>query len=238
VAFSMTESLLQEPRVTDGLDDHGLATRSMAAPDPVSLAWLDDLRAGGARRDRRVRELHAHLVRVALREVSRRRGLLGGASGPELEDIAHQAATDAVVSIIEHLDDYRGASKFTTWAHRFVINHVSIKMRRHLWSGRRVEFDAYDWEQLPDRLTRAPEAQAVQSAQLAALRRAVGNELTPRQRDVFVAVALNEVPIDVVALRLDSTRGAIYKTLFDARTKLRVSLAEAGYPITDAERRS
>jgi len=234
----MTESLLQEPMLTGGLDDHWLATRPPNALDSASLAWLEELRADGARRDRRVRELHAHLVRVALREVSRRRGMLGGASGPELEDIAHQAAADAVVSIMEHLDDYRGASKFTTWAYRFVINEVSTKTRRHLWSARRVEFDDYDWERLPDRLTRAPDAQVAQSAQLAALRRAVGNELSPRQRYVFVAVALNEAPIDVVALQLGSTRGAIYKTLFDARTKLRVSLAEAGYPITDAERGS
>lgn len=232
----MTGSLLGE--LADGTDDHSIATRSPNALDPVSLAWLHGLRAGGARRDRRVRELHAHLLQVARREVSRRRAMLRGTSGPELEDIAHQAAADAVVSVIEHLDDYRGASKFTTWAYRFVINDVSMKTRRHLWSGTRIEFDDYDWEQLPDRLARSPEVQVAQSAQLAALRHAVHNELTPRQRDVFVAVALNEVPIDVLALRLDSTRGAIYKTLFDARTKLRVSLEEAGYPITSAERRS
>jgi RNA polymerase sigma-70 factor (ECF subfamily) len=71
-------------------------------------------------------------------------------------------------------------------------------------------------------------------AQLGALRTAVEEKLTARQREVFVSVALNEVSIELVAARLDSNRGAIYKTLFDARTKLRTSLLEAGYPLEQA----
>ena len=112
-----------------------------------------------------------------------------------------------------------------------MINHVSIKTRRHMWSGRRVPFDDAEWERLPDRLIPSPNRHSEQRAQLEALRVAVEGSLTARQREVFVAVALNEVPIDVVALRLDSNRGAIYKVLFDARTKLRANLADAGYPV-------
>jgi RNA polymerase sigma-70 factor (ECF subfamily) len=163
--------------------------------------------------------------------VHRRRARLGGATGPELDDIAHQSANDALLAVINNLDSYRGLSRFTTWAYRFVMNHVSDKTRQHLWCGRPVAFDDADWDRLPDRLITPPHSRSEQRAQLEALRRAVDEELTARQRDVFVSVALNEVPIDVVALRLDSNRGAIYKTLFDARTKLRASLLEAGYPI-------
>jgi RNA polymerase sigma-70 factor, ECF subfamily len=53
------------------------------------------------------------------------------------------------------------------------------------------------------------------------------------QREVFAALALNGVPIDVLAERLTSTRGALYKTLHDARRKLRAALADAGYPLHD-----
>jgi RNA polymerase sigma-70 factor, ECF subfamily len=203
------------------------------APDVVSQRWLDHLRSSGARHEQAVRELHAVLLRAARREVQRRRGLLGGASGPELDDLAHQAAGDALLAILDSLETYRGASRFTTWAYRFVINHVSNKTRRHLWSGRRVLFDDADWDRLPDRLLPSADRRSEQRAQLEALRMAVENDLSARQREVFLAAALNEVPIDVVALRLDSNRGAIYKTLFDARTKLRASLAAAGYPVTD-----
>jgi RNA polymerase sigma-70 factor, ECF subfamily len=211
----------------------GASNTASAAPDPASQRWLDGLRSAGARRDQAVRELHAVLLRVARREVHRRRDWLGGAAGPELDDLAYQAAGDALLAILDNLETYRGASRFTTWAYRFVINHVSIKTRRHLWSGRRVPFDDADWERLPDRLIPQPDRRTEQRAQLEVLRTAVENGLTARQREVFVAAALNEVPIDVIALRLDSNRGAIYKTLFDARMKLRASLAAAGYPLAD-----
>jgi RNA polymerase sigma-70 factor, ECF subfamily len=205
------------------------------APDPASQRWLDGLRASGARHDRCVRELHALLLRAARREVHRRRGLIGGVTGPEVDDLAEQAADDALIAILAKLDSYRGASRFTTWAYRFVINHVSTKTRHHLWSGRRVEFDDADWGRLPDRLIASPDRRSEQRAQLEALRVALETGLTTRQREVFIAVALNEVPIDVIALRRDSNRGAIYKTLFDARTKLRASLAAAGYALTEEE---
>lgn len=204
------------------------------APDAASQRWLDGLRSRGPRHDRAVHELHALLLRAARREVYRRRESLGGATGPELDDLAHQAADDALLAIIENLDSYRGLSRFTTWAYRFVMNHVSVKTRQHLWSGRRAIFDDADWDRLPDRLVASPDRRTEQRAQLDALRKAVDERLTARQREVFVAVALNEVPIDLLALRLDSTRGAIYKTLFDARAKLRASLIEAGYPLQEA----
>ena len=207
--------------------------RARMAPDEASQSWLDGLRTQSPRHEHCVRELHALLLRVARREVNRRRALLGGATGPELDDLAHQAADDALLAIIENLDTYRGLSRFTTWAYRFVMNHVSNKTRQHLWSGRRVMFDDADWDRLPDRLQVSPYRRSEQRAQLAALRAAVDTQLTARQRKVFVSVALNEVPIDVVALRLDSNRNAIYKILFDARTKLRASLLEAGYPIEE-----
>ena len=81
---------------------------------------------------------------------------------------------------------------------------------------------------------RRPNAPAEDAELLRELQRAVREELTPHQRDVFVALALNEVPIDVLAERLDTTRGALYKTLHDARTKLRRELAASGYMQEDS----
>jgi RNA polymerase sigma-70 factor (ECF subfamily) len=45
---------------------------------------------------------------------------------------------------------------------------------------------------------------------------------------VLLALAVEGVPIDVLAERLGSNRGALYKTLHDARRKLRASLSERG----------
>ena len=63
------------------------------------------------------------------------------------------------------------------------------------------------------------------------VRTAIEEDLTPRQREVFVAIALNDVPIDVLAVELATNRNAIYKNLFDARRKLRECLAAAGHPV-------
>jgi RNA polymerase sigma-70 factor (ECF subfamily) len=45
---------------------------------------------------------------------------------------------------------------------------------------------------------------------------------------VLLALTVDGVPIDVLAERLSTTRGALYKTLHDARRKLRRSLDEQG----------
>jgi RNA polymerase sigma-70 factor (ECF subfamily) len=139
-----------------------------------------------------------------------------------------QAANDALMAILRKLPEFRGAARFTTWACKFVIFEVSTRIRRHAWRERRIEPDESVWDALPDT---APTAlTAIANADLmTALQRAVREELTERQRLVFQAAAMDEVPIDVLAERLGSSRGAIYKILHDARSKLRRALIAAGH---------
>jgi RNA polymerase sigma-70 factor, ECF subfamily len=200
-----------------------------ALEDPVEEAdaWIASLRADGAERDQAIARLHELLLRAARFELSRRRAALSYVRGEELEDIAMQAANDALVAVLAKLDDYRGASRFTTWAYKFALLEAGVRLRRRAWQGREIVLDPDDWPAFADR---GPTAQdAVEHAELLeALRRAVEGALTPHQREVFVALALQEVPIDVLAERLDTTRGALYKTLHDARRKLRGELAAAG----------
>jgi len=185
---------------------------------------------GHPRRDRMVAALHAALRRVAVYELSRRRGQLRSVSGPEFDDLAQQAADDALVNVLGKLDDFRGLSRFTTWAYKFVIFEVSAKVARHAWRRHPPGAEDTAWDELSDPLARRPEDRLEQRAQLAVLSRAIG-DLTDRQREVFVSIALNEVPIDVVAVRLGTNRNAIYKNLFDARRTLRTRLAAAGHPV-------
>jgi RNA polymerase sigma-70 factor (ECF subfamily) len=133
------------------------------------------------------------------------------------------------VNVLDHLDDFRGLSRFTTWAYKFVVFEISAKIARHSWR-RQPPAEELPWEELPDPVARRPEERFEQRAQLDALSRAIG-ELTDRQREVFVAIALNDVPIDVLALKLGSNRNALYKNLFDARRSLRARLAAAGHPV-------
>lgn len=220
------------------VDPGGRRTRATAAGlDPESEEWIRALGDTGPRREAALARLHARLVRIALNEV-RRRGPHLRIVGPELDDLAHQAAGDALLAITNKIGEFRGESRFTTWAYKFVIFNVSAKIGRHFWRNPSVPLDAEDWDRLPDRFGFDPAQQAEWRDLLAALHRAVNEELTPRQRRVFVAIVLNDVPLETLVIELGSNRNAIYKTLFDARRKLRAALATNGYLRDDSLRRS
>jgi RNA polymerase sigma-70 factor (ECF subfamily) len=195
--------------------------------DVDSREWLRALHADGAVRDEAVGRLHALLLRAARFEVARRRPALPHLRGDELDDIATEAADDALMSVLKRLDDFRGASRFTTWVYKFALLEAAVKLRKRAWQGREVPLEPESWS-LFSSTGLEPEAEAEQSELLSTLQRAIEDVLTPRQRDVLVALALNGVPIDVLAERLNTNRGALYKTLHDARRKLRKHLRECG----------
>jgi RNA polymerase sigma-70 factor (ECF subfamily) len=142
------------------------------------------------------------------------------------------------MAITAKLGQFRGESRFTTWAYRFVILEVAAKLGRHFWRRPDVRLAAEDWDRLPGRLGFEPARESEWRDLLAALRRAVDTELTARQREVFVALVVNDVPLDALAVRLGSNRNALYKMMFDARRKLRVALAANGYLDDDDSGRS
>ena len=197
--------------------------------DDESRRWLAGLRAEGAEKDAAVERLHALLLRAARFEVARRRPMLPHLRGGELDEIALEAAGDALMSVIRRLDDFRGTARFTTWAYKFALLEAAVKLRRRAWQGRELPLEPEAWSLLAG--GGGADLEAEQSELLDAIRRAIESELTPRQREVLVALALNGVPIDVLAQRLDTTRGALYKTLHDARRKLRARLDEQGLSV-------
>jgi RNA polymerase sigma factor (sigma-70 family) len=208
--------------------------------DEETAQWLAALGETGRVREHAIGQLYEMLLRVARAELRRRRGQ-HPVTGPELDDLAHQSAGDALLAITAKLGQFRGESRFTTWAYKFVILEVSAKLGRHFWRRPTIPFDAEDWDRLPDRFGMRPDEHAQQRDLIAAVRRAVDQELTERQRQVFVAIVVNGVPLDALAAQLGSNRNAIYKTMFDARRKLRAALAANGYLTTedvDAEGRS
>jgi len=197
------------------------------ALDPESREWLGSLRAAGLRHDEAVARLHALLLRAARFEVARRRPALPHVRGNDLDDIANQAADDALMSVLRRLDDFRGASRFTTWAYKFALLETAVKLRKRAWQGRELPLEPESWTLFASAGLQ-PDAEAEQGAVLAALQQAINDVLTPHQRRVLTALALNGVPIDVLADRLNTNRNALYKTLHDARRKLRRQLQDEG----------
>jgi RNA polymerase sigma-70 factor (ECF subfamily) len=196
--------------------------------DEESSAWLRRLGAAGAERRAAEGELHARLVRIALAEV-RRRAASAPVAGRELDDVAHQAADDAMLAILAKLGDFRGESRFITWAYRFVILEVSAKLGRHYWRNPPVALDTGQWERLPDRFGIDPARHAEAAGVLAEVRRVVDEELTAHQRRIFVAVVVDQIPRDALAAGLGLQKNAIYKVIFDARRKIRRALVAKGY---------
>ena len=196
--------------------------------DPESAEWVRTLTSSGAERTAALDRLHPMLVRIAQSELRRRSGRLP-ITGPEVDDLAFQAAADALIAITGKVSHFRGDSRFTTWAYKFVIFEVSAKVGRHFWQKPTISLDAEDWDRLPDRFGLQPAQESEWRDLVGALRRAVEEDLTDRQRRIFVALALNGVPLDALVTELRSTRGAIYKTMFDTRRKLRAALVANGY---------
>ena len=209
----------------------GGLTATLPGVDPVmdqeSAAWVAALAGQGGERDAALDRLHALLLRAARFELGRRRGQLTSLSAAERQDLATQAADDAMMGVLARLGDFRGLSRFTTWAYKFALLEAASKGRRMAWRDRELPRPPEDWLAMADPDGR-PEAAAEHAELLAALRTAVAEVLTPQQREVLLTVVAARVPLDVLAERRGTTRGALYKTIHDARRKLRAHLTQAG----------
>lgn len=194
-----------------------------AAPATDTGGWIEALSSPGPAREDAIRRLHPVLLRAARKQVFRMRATL---SGVDREEIAHQAADEATVALLAKLPTFEGRSRFTTWAYKFAVLQAAVEVRRHTWRGREVPLE--ESPAVPDQ-SASPE-QYVEGADLAqAVRAALVTALTPHQRRVALALLVDEVPIDVLAERLGTTRNALYKTVHDARQRIRAHLATTGH---------
>jgi RNA polymerase sigma-70 factor (ECF subfamily) len=209
------------------------ATRTPSLDDD-SRAWVDRLSPESPERQEALEALHGLLLKATRFEVRRRGAAFPQLRGDDHDDIAQQSADDALVAVLGKLGDFRGDSRFTTWAYKFALFEAAVNVRRRAWQGREVPLDADSWALIADRDS-TPQQDLEMQELFGALREAMERELSPHQREVLVAVTLNDVPIDVLAERLNTTRGALYKTIHDARRKLRAALAARELGIGDTE---
>jgi RNA polymerase sigma-70 factor, ECF subfamily len=194
--------------------------------EPETQKWMDDLRAIGPAREEALHLLYADLLRVAL-FVARNRGWK--VAGPELDDLAHQATADAMMNVLTKLEQFRGDSKFTTWAHRFVEFEVAKKMSRHFWQRGSLSLEGGGEALFGGSRIDDPETLSEWRSLEDALRRVVREDLTTRQRSAFEAVVLRGINPGRAGDELGASRNAVYKMLFDARKKIRVRLESEGY---------
>jgi len=216
------------PAIVAGLEsERSPAATRVRRLDPESRAWLEALDSEGLRRDEAIRRLHALLLREAHFEVRRRTASLSHPSGRDIDDLAVQAADDAVVAILAKLGQFRGDSLFTTWARRFAQREAPAKIRRRVGRNRDLPMDLdFEHSRLWHSRVDSPYERSVASESARTLTSLIASELTARQREVLVALVIEGVASDELARRLETTTGAIYKTLHDARRKLKANLDE------------
>ncbi|MCP2367379.1 RNA polymerase sigma-70 factor (ECF subfamily) [Agromyces flavus] len=199
--------------------------RRRADVAPRDTDWVTRLSATGHVRDAAVGDLHELMLRAARHQVGRMPEAVG-LGAVRRDEVVNSAADEATVSVLSRLTAFEGRSRFTTWAYKFAILHAGVEVRRASWHDREIELP--ELAERGDAAMSSPEAHAELSELGRAVRDGLAEAVTPHQRRIMLAVLVDGVPIDVLAERLGTNRGALYKTLHDGRQRLRAYLAERG----------
>lgn len=198
--------------------------------------WLSQLRAEGTpEQAEAIEDLRLYLLRAVLYFFSQNPGDLRSLARAELEQVAQDLAQDALLTILKNLDEFRGESKFTTWAYRFAINMSLVEARRQRWKNISLDKILENPElpdiQFEDKDSPDPDRSAQQREVWDTVREVIQNDLTARQRAILTAVVFDDVPVDVVTKEYRMNRNAVYKMVHDARAKLKRRLEDRGFDV-------
>lgn len=196
--------------------------------------WVRELSAGGEEQAAALGDLRAYLLRAARYALQRHRGHLAHVSPADLDQMAEDCAQEALLAILDHVKDFRGDSRFTTWAYKFAINMALVARRREAW--KHVSLDALleqagssKWLAEAQTAAGDPEQTARRAEAWAAIRGIIEDDLTDRQRQALKAIVADGVPLDELVRHWGSNRNAAYKLLHDARRKLKSRLEARGF---------
>lgn len=201
--------------------------------------WFDALSNQGMQQGEALEELRRLLLRAALFTLVTHLTDLQEMSENERMALAEECAQEALMAVLARLGDFRGDSKFTTWVYKFGVNIALSRARR--WRWKQVSLDdladddgTLDWLQRNERFQTADSEQPVRQKEVVeVIREVLRTQLTPRQRQTLKLIAFDNVPMDVVVQRLDSNRNAVYKSLHDARLKIKQQLIQRGYNLAE-----
>jgi RNA polymerase sigma-70 factor, ECF subfamily len=202
--------------------------------------WLEGLRSSGVVQEAAIADLRNLLLRTVLFFFSRNLGDFERLARDEILQLAEDYAQEALIAVMNHLSDFRGDSKFTTWAYKFAINIALMTARRERWKGISLDHlsltedgSLFKWAVRDKSSGPTPDQSAMQSEISENIREVIEQDLTDKQRRVLTMMVFHEVPMDEVAQRLGTNRNAIYKMLHDARRKLKNRLQARGFEVSE-----
>ncbi len=203
-------------------------------PERSNAAWLKAL--SGEPNQEALEELRAYLLRGLRFALGQRYHV----TESDLEDFVQEA----MVRILDNLDSFRGKSRFTTWAQKIAVRVAFSELRRKRWQDMSLQDlslsrdtvtgaepdSALNWLPSP---SLSPEQQVTQQSLQALLMELIQEELTDLQRRALIAVAIQGMPLEEVARRMNTNRNALYKLLHDARVRLKNRLEQRGLTVEE-----
>lgn len=200
--------------------------------DRDNATWIADLQAEGKQQARAISDLREILMRILPKALSR----WLPPNSPHFDAFLEDVAQETLVRVLDRLETFEGRSKFTTWVYTIAVRIGLSELRLQKW--KEVSLNALEEGSEPDSMpfkrfeASAPNPETSLSRQNAVrwVMAVIEQELTPKQRAVMKAVAIQGVPMDVVAERMGTNRNALYKLMHDARLKLKQHLELQGHP--------
>lgn len=193
-------------------------------------AWLADLRDEGEAREVALEDLRQIILRGLPYALSK----WLPSSDPRFPGLSEEVAQDTLLRVLDRLETFEGRSLFTTWVHKIAVRIALTELRRKRWENVSLD-DLTNGEEEPsqphllvDHQASTPEMVVEGEDLLQVVQRIIAEELTDKQRQAMVAIAIHGMPMEEVARRMGTNRNALYKLMHDTRLRLKERLAKEG----------
>ena len=192
--------------------------------------WLNDLQAGGDLRESAL----ADLRQVILTGLPYALNKWLPTNDPHFASLAEEVTQDTLLRVLDKLETFEGRSQFTTWVHKIAVRIALTELRRKRWENVSLE-ELVEGEENPpmgglmmDHQASTPEELVEGADMMQRVQRIISEELTDKQRQAIMAVAIQGMPLEEVARRMGTNRNALYKLMHDTRLRLKRRLAQEG----------
>jgi len=134
------------------------------------------------------------------------------------EDAAHDAVQDTMVTVWQKLSGIRNADNYKTWVYRIVINKCYDQLRKKK-QQKENRYDDQAWSVISNHLSEngITELENRENARIINL---ITNQLSPKQKTVFVLSELEQMPADEILKITGMSRSSVKANLYYARKNI------------------
>lgn len=197
--------------------------------------WLADLVQPGPMQEAALEDLRAHLTRLLPYAIDR---WLPG-DHPAFAGFLEEVVQDTLLRVLDRLHTFEGRAQFTTWVYKIAVRIALSELRRARWKDysldelvESAEASAASSSLLLDN-SPGPEDAAEKKDLMRRVMLIVQQELTPRQRQALLAIAVHGISMETLAQKMGTNRNALYKLLHDARLGVKRRLEAEGLSSAD-----